>query len=211
MDPVYLDHAATTPLAPGVLDAMLPYLADPAGNPSSVHARGRTARHAVEDARLRMARALGVEPSEIWFTSGGTEANNTAIVQAVGRGEVPFGLVNHYYNLRARAEDPGVVSENYYFPGGDIGSLLIVTAAGVLDSSGNPEGAADLLTFMLGEQAQTFYSMETLEYPLAAGVAAAGVLPDLATLNVATYDFDRLGGGLERTKELIDASGLEAP
>jgi iron(III) transport system substrate-binding protein len=140
-----------------------------------------------------------------------TYANNTAIVQAVGRGEVPFGLVNHYYNVRAQAEDPGVVSENYYFPGGDIGSLLIVTAAGVLDSSDNPDGAADLLTFMLGEQAQTFYSMETLEYPLAAGVRAAAVLPDLTTLNVATYDFDRLGGGLERTKELIDASGLEAP
>jgi iron(III) transport system substrate-binding protein len=140
-----------------------------------------------------------------------TYANNTAVVQAVGRGEVPFGLVNHYYNLRVRAEDPGASSENYYFPDGDIGSLLIVTAAGVLDSSDDAEMAGELIAFMLGETAQTFYARETLEYPLASGVDASNELPPLATLNVATYDFDRLGGGLGRTKELIDESGLEAP
>jgi iron(III) transport system substrate-binding protein len=140
-----------------------------------------------------------------------TYVNNTAIVQAVGRGEVPFGLVNHYYNLRVRAEDPGTSSRNYYFPDGDIGSLLIVTAAGVLNTSEDPDVAAQLVGFLLGESAQTFFSRETLEYPLASGVVAAGELPALATLNVATYDFDRLGGGLGRTKELIDESGLEAP
>lgn len=140
-----------------------------------------------------------------------TYVNNTAIVQAVGRGEVPFGLVNHYYNLRAAAEDPGVASENHYFPNSDIGSLLIVTAAGVLESSDQPGDAAEFLRFMLGAEAQTFFSTETLEYPLAAGVAPAAALPELGSLNAATYDFNRLGGGLERTKELIDASGLEAP
>ncbi|MCP5112063.1 MAG: extracellular solute-binding protein, partial [bacterium] len=140
-----------------------------------------------------------------------TYANNTAIVQAVGRGEVPFGLVNHYYNLRLQAEDPELASENYFFPNGDIGSLLIATAAGVLDSSDDADLATEFIGFMLGETAQRFYSTETLEYPLAAGVAGAAALPELATLNVATYDFDRLGGGLERTKDLIDASGLEAP
>ncbi len=140
-----------------------------------------------------------------------TYVNNTAIVQAVGRGEVRFGLVNHYYNQRVRAEDPGAPSENYYFPDGDIGSLLIATAAGVLDSSDDVDLARELIGFMLGEAAQTFYSQETLEYPLASGVAASSALPALGSLNVATYDFDRLGGGLGRTKELIDASGLEAP
>jgi iron(III) transport system substrate-binding protein len=140
-----------------------------------------------------------------------TYVNNTAIVQAVGRGEVSFGLVNHYYNLRAQAEDPGAASENYYFPDRDIGSLLIVTAAGILDSSEDAGLAAQLIGFMLGGSAQTFYSQETLEYPLASGIAASADLPPLATLSVATYDFDRLGGGLGRTKELIDESGLEAP
>ena len=140
-----------------------------------------------------------------------TYVNNTAIVQAVGRGEVSFGLVNHYYNLRVRAEDPGAASANYYFPDGDIGSLLIVTAAGILAGSDKPDAASQLIGFMLGDSAQTFYSRETLEYPLAAGIAASSELPALTTLNVATYDFDRLAGGLGRTKELIDESGLEAP
>ena len=137
-------------------------------------------------------------------------ANNTAIVQAVGRGDVPMGLVNHYYNLRAKAEDPGVASENYYFPDRDIGSLLIVTAIGVLSSSELPELADQLVEFMLGEEAQSFYSEQTFEYALASGVGPPQALPPLAELEVATYDFDRLGGGLERTKELIDESGLES-
>ncbi|MFQ5523895.1 MAG: iron ABC transporter substrate-binding protein [Acidimicrobiia bacterium] len=138
-----------------------------------------------------------------------TYANNTAIVQAVARGDVPMGLVNHYYNLRAKVEDPGIPSENYFFPNSDVGSLLIATAIGVVSSSDSPELAEKLVEFMLSEQAQRFFSEQTLEYPLAAGVKPAGVLPPLSTIEVATYDFDRLGGGLERTKELIDASGLE--
>ncbi len=138
-----------------------------------------------------------------------TYANNTAIVQAVGRGDVPMGLVNHYYNLRAKAEDPATPSENYFLPGGDIGSLLIVTAIGVLSTSGQPQLAERLVEFMLSEAAQRFYSEQTFEYPLASGVEPSPGLPPLAGIEVATYDFDRLGGGLERTKELIDESGLE--
>jgi iron(III) transport system substrate-binding protein len=137
-------------------------------------------------------------------------ANNTAIVQAVGRGEVPLGLVNHYYNLRALAEDPNAVSENYFFPDGDIGSLVIATALGVLGSTDDAELADRFVGFMLGEGAQTFFAEQTFEYPLAAGVEPAAELPDLSSIGVATYDFDQLGGGLERTKELIDESGLEA-
>jgi iron(III) transport system substrate-binding protein len=140
-----------------------------------------------------------------------TYGNNTAIVQAVGRGEVPMGLVNHYYNFRIRAEDPAHPTENFFFPDGDIGSLLIATAAGVLADSEQPDEAARLIEFLRSEQAQGFFASETLEYPLAAGVLPAPSLPALDTLDAATYDFDRLGGGLERTRELIDASGLEAP
>lgn len=76
---IYLDHAATTPLDPRVLDAMLPYLRDEYGNASSPHGPGRRARHAVEDARERIAQRLGAQSSEIVFTSGGTEANNLAL------------------------------------------------------------------------------------------------------------------------------------
>lgn len=76
---VYLDHAATTPLDPVVLEAMMPYLTSHYGNASSVHALGRKARFAVEDSRERVAACLGAEPSEIVFTSGGTEADNMAL------------------------------------------------------------------------------------------------------------------------------------
>jgi cysteine desulfurase len=79
MPSVYLDHAATTPLDEAVLEAMLPYLREHYGNASSVHALGRRARFAVEDARERVAAALGAEPAEVVFTSGGTEADNAAL------------------------------------------------------------------------------------------------------------------------------------
>ncbi|MEM8599618.1 MAG: cysteine desulfurase family protein [Bacteroidota bacterium] len=76
---IYLDHAATTPLDPAVLDAMLPYLREDYGNASSVHQLGRRARVAVERAREAVARHLGSEPAEVIFTSGATEANNAAL------------------------------------------------------------------------------------------------------------------------------------
>jgi cysteine desulfurase len=76
---VYLDHAATTPLRPEVLEAMQPYLTEHFGNPSSIHGVGRQARLGLDEARERVARMLGAKPREIVFTSGGTEADNLAI------------------------------------------------------------------------------------------------------------------------------------
>ena len=75
----YLDHAATAPLRPEVLDAMLPYLREHFGNASSLHGPGRRARVAVEGARRDVAAVLGCEPGEVVFTSGGTEADNAAL------------------------------------------------------------------------------------------------------------------------------------
>lgn len=74
-----MDHAATTPLDERVFEAMVPYLKEHFGNASSVHARGRKARFAVEESRERIAALLGAEPGEIVFTSGGTEADNLAL------------------------------------------------------------------------------------------------------------------------------------
>ncbi|MFP5341528.1 MAG: cysteine desulfurase family protein [Candidatus Limnocylindria bacterium] len=76
---IYLDHAATTPLRREVLDAMLPYLGEAFGNPSSAHSFGRAARAALDDAHERLARSLNAEAREVVFTSGGTEANNLAL------------------------------------------------------------------------------------------------------------------------------------
>ncbi len=76
---IYLDHAATTPMRREVLEAMLPYLTEHHGNPSSIHASGRRARQGLDEARETIARALNAKPREIVFTSGGTEADNLAI------------------------------------------------------------------------------------------------------------------------------------
>jgi cysteine desulfurase len=80
---IYLDYNATTPLDAGVRDAMLPFLGEIWGNPSSVHHVGRKARALLDDARDRAAKFLGAKPSEIIFTSGGTESNNLAIFGTV--------------------------------------------------------------------------------------------------------------------------------
>lgn len=79
MNKVYLDYAATTPCDPQVIKAMEPYFFERFGNPSSIHAFGQEAKKAVEDSRESLASFLGAEPSEIVFTSGGTESNNFAI------------------------------------------------------------------------------------------------------------------------------------
>ena len=79
MQPIYLDHNATTPVDPDVLRAMLPFLREEFGNPSSAHSPGRRARDAVENARAEVAALIGAHPGEIVFTSGGTEASNIAI------------------------------------------------------------------------------------------------------------------------------------
>lgn len=80
---VYMDHGATTPLRQEVLEAMLPFMQEKFGNPSSLYGLGREARKAVEDAREKVAAAIGASPEEIVFTSGGTEADNLAVRGAV--------------------------------------------------------------------------------------------------------------------------------
>lgn len=98
---LYLDHNATTPVDPRVLEAMLPWLREGYGNPSSPHALGARARDAVERARAQAAALLGVPPHSIIFTSGGTEANNHALTGAArlgaaqGRRELVISAVEH--------------------------------------------------------------------------------------------------------------------
>ncbi len=97
-DPIYLDHNATTPVDPVVVEAMLPYLREHFGNPSSGHAYGQRARGAVDRAREQVASLLGCHPDEIAFTSGGTEANNLAlrgIAQVSPRRHIVTSTVEH--------------------------------------------------------------------------------------------------------------------
>lgn len=97
--PVYLDHAASSPIRPEVVTAMLPFLGDRFGNPSGSHSLARAARHAIEDARDAMADALGCAPGEVVFTSGGTEADNLAITGAPA-GRRVCSAVEHHAVLR---------------------------------------------------------------------------------------------------------------
>jgi cysteine desulfurase len=95
---IYLDHNATTPVRPEVVEAMAAALRDRFGNPSSTHAEGAAARAVLERAREQVAQLLGVAPREVWFTSGATEANNTALsgALALGRGRhVVTSTVEH--------------------------------------------------------------------------------------------------------------------
>ncbi|MFN8306232.1 MAG: cysteine desulfurase family protein [Ferruginibacter sp.] len=83
MNRIYFDNAATTALDPQVLEAMMPYLTDKFGNPSSIYSYGRETRMAIEAARKSVAKILNAHPAEIFFTSGGTESSNTAITASV--------------------------------------------------------------------------------------------------------------------------------
>jgi len=138
-----------------------------------------------------------------------TYANNIAIVEAVGRGEIEYGLVNHYYNEEVKAENPDAASENYLFPNGDLGALILVTAVGVLDTANDEADAQRLVEFLLSKSAQEFYAEETLEYPLAAGVEPVVDLPSLAEIQSSELDLGSLGDQLTATKQLIERSGLE--
>ncbi len=102
---IYLDHNATTPLHPQVLEAMLPYLRENYGNASSIHAEGRATRTAIDRARTQVAKLLGANDNEIYFTSGGTESNNLAIRGVVEladreKGRLVTSSVEHHAVLR---------------------------------------------------------------------------------------------------------------
>lgn len=100
---IYMDHAATTGVAPEVLEAMLPYFGEVYGNASSIHTTGREAAKAVEKARKQVAAAIGAEPREIFFTGSGTESDNLAlrgIAEARGNGHLITSAVEHHAVLR---------------------------------------------------------------------------------------------------------------
>ena len=101
---IYLDNAATTAIDPEVVDAMLPYLTTHFGNPSSIYSYGRETRIAIEKARKTVAKILGAHPAEIFFTSGGTESSNAAILRSVtclGCTQIISSPIEHHATLHA--------------------------------------------------------------------------------------------------------------
>ena len=139
MTRIYLDHNATTPVAPAVADATARALRDVFGNPSSVHAWGQEAKTALDEARSAVARLIGAEPTEIVFTSGGSESNNLAIrgvAEAAARGgrrRLVAGAIEHEAVLRTLKALDGQVGST---------ALVGVDERGVV----TPEGLAEALT-----------------------------------------------------------------
>ena len=103
---IYFDNAATTKLHPQVLDKMLPFFKDSFGNASSVHSYGRKARVAIEDSRELIANFINADPGEIYFTSGGTEANNF-IINGIAQTEFKESGRNHI--VTSPVEHPSVL------------------------------------------------------------------------------------------------------
>ncbi len=158
-----------------------------------------------------MRQVEGEEKTEQWLRdmiANDTQVfpKNTPIVDAVGRGEIDLGLVNHYYLFRFLAEDPDFPAANKFLSE-DVGGLINVAGVGILDTSERKDAAQLFVTWMLGQEAQSFFGQFTdeLEYPLANGVEAASGLPALSTLNppaIDLSDLDDLAGTLELLRKV---------
>ena len=133
---------------------------------------------------------------------------NSAIVRAVGAGELDAGLVNHYYAYEIRAEEgEDFPVANHFFAGGDPGSLVNVAGVGILASAPDPDQALALAACLLGEEAQTAFAATTFEYPLIEGVAAPAGLPTLAEIESPAIDLAALAD-LQGTLDLLTEVGL---
>ncbi len=131
---------------------------------------------------------------------------NTPIVQATIVGEVAVGLVNHYYLFRFLAEDPAITASLHFFPGGDVGSLINVAGAAILNTSDQPEVAQQFVDYLLSDAAQSYFAESTFEYPLVATVAPVVELPPLEELEVPELDLSQLAD-LQGSLEMIEDSG----
>jgi iron(III) transport system substrate-binding protein len=167
-----------------------------------------------QDFVTAMRATEGDEATQEWLN--GLAANdpltypkNSAIVAAVGRGEVSVGLVNHYYHYRALAEDPSHSTANHQFAPDDPGSILIVTGAATLADSDKPRTAATLIEFLLSDSGQQYFAQETFEYPLALGQEPAPEIPPIEFSDVSGVDYEALGGDLGETRQMIADAGLE--
>ncbi len=139
----------------------------------------------------------GQERAEAWLrgvkaNEPKTFPNNVSIVEAVGRGEVDAGFVNHYYLHRLRAEGKAGSAENKYFGEGDPGSLVNVAGAGIVAGSTKTADAGRLLEFLLNDESQRYFAEKTFELPVVPSVQADPALPQITSLAKADVDLAKL-------------------
>ncbi|HUN23053.1 MAG TPA: iron ABC transporter substrate-binding protein [Anaerolineales bacterium] len=132
---------------------------------------------------------------------------NSAIVEAVGNGEVQLGLVNHYYLYNLLKENPDLQAANHYFNDSGPGSLLMVSGVAMLKTAKHPQAAQQFIEFLLSQESQTYFATETGEYPLIAGVSSLPELPALDTLNAPALPLADLAD-LQGTVVLLQQAGL---
>ncbi|MDQ4044439.1 MAG: iron ABC transporter substrate-binding protein [Chloroflexota bacterium] len=155
-----------------------------------------------------MRQVVGEEQTREWLE--GMIANNAesfesngAITRAVGAGEIPVGLVNHYYMYEVQAEEGEELPiANYYFPNGDVGSLINVAGAAVLQDAPDQEQALAMLDCLLSQDAQQYFADTTFEYPLIEGVEPVEELPPLSEIDSPDIDLSDLAD-LQGTLDLL--------
>jgi iron(III) transport system substrate-binding protein len=156
---------------------------------------------------------LGEDGAREWLTS--MKANepkvyegNSAALEAVKAGEIDVALINHYYLFQAQAESGEEYPvANHYFTGGDPGALVNVAGIGILATAEHPVAAEALVRFLLSDEAQSYFSEETFEYPLLAGKAADDRLPALAEIESPDIDLSNLSD-LDGTLQLLTEVGI---
>jgi iron(III) transport system substrate-binding protein len=160
-----------------------------------------------------MILAEGEDRTLEWL--GGIAANdpvifdgNSPIVAAVDSGDVDLGLVNHYYLLRLIDEQGEGAAANHFFGSGDPGALVMPSGIGVLEGAANREAAVEFVTFLLGEEAQTFFLEQIFEYPLRDGIGTPGDQVPLSELPTLEVDPTELATVVDTATDLIAQAGL---
>ena len=134
--------------------------------------------------------------------------NNIAIVEAVARGEIDLGLVNHYYLAEVKKEQPGAPVANHFLRPGDPGSLVNVAGVGILRGADSSQLAQRFLAYLLSPAGQRYFVEQTDEYPLVRGVAGPVDAPPLDDVQGPDVGLGQLGGKLESTLAMLDDLGL---
>ena len=134
--------------------------------------------------------------------------DNDATTRGIAAGEIEVGFVNHYYPFEIAAEDGEIPVANHFFAGGDPGALVNAAGAGILATSDNSEGAAELLDYLTGDEGQTYFSEETWEYPVVDGYEPSVDLVPLAEIESPDIDLSDLADTLEPALDLLAEVGL---
>jgi len=137
-----------------------------------------------------------------------TYDGNAPIAAAVDAGDVDVGLINHYYLLQLGAEQGETTAENHFFDQPDAGSLVMPSGISILATAPNPDGASELITFLLSGESQAYFAETNFEYPVATGAPAPTGAPALDSLVSPVLSATDMAGVLDRATDMITEAGL---